>query len=74
MEQKTSCLNPKIWEIVPNKIEKLASLNPFKNGIKNGNLAIVLIDYVKNTFRMSVSCNLAFFNTRAKKGLLTNVN
>lgn len=65
MEQKTSCLNPKIWEIIPNKIEKLASLNPFKNAIKNGNLAIVLIDYVKNTFRMSVSCNLSHYLCRS---------
>ena len=33
--ETTSCLGPKIWEQVPNEIKNSASINNFKNKIKD---------------------------------------
>ena len=53
----------------------------FKTQVKNGNQGITLVNHLKHTFRISVSCNLPhylcksrFFISKQKKGLLRNVN
>lgn len=72
---------PKIWEIVPEEFKELDFSIPSKAQLKNGNLAIGLVGYVKYTFRMLVSCtlpttftNLPFLTPKQYQSLLRNEN
>ena len=72
---------PKIWEIVPKEFKELDFSIPSKTQLKNGNLAIGLVDYVKYTFRMLVSCTLPttftsppFLTPKQYQSLLRNEN
>ena len=52
--ESLSYLGPKIWDLVLKEPKELSSISTFKKPIKSGSLKITLVDYVKNTFKISV--------------------
>ena len=51
-------LAPKIWELVPNEMKNLESLQHLKQQSRNGKQQIVLVAFVKTIYRRLASCSI----------------
>ena len=52
--ESISFLAPKIWNILPDRLENVNSIEALKMQIKNGSLEIVHVDFAKFMFKMLV--------------------
>ena len=76
--RKHIILGPKIWRIVSNEMKQLASYNSFEKSVRNENLVIALVDYVKIRsecrFLVTFSIFVQVLTFESKKELLRNEN
>ena len=52
--ESLSHLRPKIWDLASKVLKELSRLSAFKRQLKSGSVKIVLVDYVKSAFEISV--------------------
>ena len=52
--ESISYLGPKVWDILPNIYKTIDGRHKFKKAIKNGNLRIALVEFVRSTLQMLV--------------------
>ena len=52
--ENPSYLAGKVWDIPPNIYKNIDGLKNFKKAIKNGNLKIVFVEFVRSKLQMSI--------------------
>ena len=68
--ESISFLGPKIWNILPDSLKNVNSIEAFKMQIKKGSLTIVTVSFARFTFKMSVLFKEYFYRGKRTKGFM----